>query len=547
MIAAINVDNKKWVELTEGFEIYHEAWNELAQSFLIPEVVALLAKLHRQFEPERQTLLRSRHFRQQKYNEGEVPQYNPQSTAATSEWKINPLPQELLQRRVEITGPINSAKMVIQMLSRNPEGNRADCAMLDFEDSMKPSWQNVMTGMKNLIGACAYTLVHVEGEKIYKLDPNDMPILMVRVRGLHLDESNITVDGRPLSAGLLDFVLSFYYTARTLINQGKTPKYYVPKTEDYREARWWNDLFTLMEKELRIPIGTMKATFLIETLPAAFQMEEILYEIRDHAAGLNVGRWDKIFSDIKILRNHLNRVLADRSHINLERPWMLNYAKRLIKICHIHGAMAIGGMSAFTPGKTPEKRAEQTAKVLEDKRLEALMGHDGCWVSHPYFIGYAMSAFTRENQLDVTLTEFPKFPNIMPEETGPKTIKGLRKNVSVGIAYMQGWNNGIGCVSWDDLMEDLATLEISRVQVWQWLHHYVSLDDGTEVNRELVKRVFKEEYEMIIGEFTSTSKQIPDDEFRHILNQFSKARHDAERIFTSEDFQDFLTLQSELA
>jgi len=538
---------EKWIELNGAFKIFQRAWNEVAGKFLTPETIKLLTRMHREFEPRRQTLLQNRRALQQKYNGGAVPKYNPQTVAATADWKINPIPKDLLRRRVEITGPVNSTKMVIQMLSRNPDGHRADSAMLDFEDSMKPTWNNVMAGLENLVGASEGNLSHEENGKTYSLDPNDMPILMVRVRGLHLDECNITLDGCPISAGLFDFVLTSYFSARTLIDHEKTPKYYVPKTEDPMEARWWNDVFTAMEAELEIPIGAVKATFLIETLPAAFQMEEILYEIRNHAAGLNVGRWDKIFSDIKILRNHPDRILADRSHINLERPWMMNYAKRLIKICHAHGAMAIGGMSAFTPGKTPEQRADQTAKVVSDKKLEAAMGHDGCWVSHPYFIGHALSAFTKENQLGVLLPEFPKFPDLLPEAAGPKTLDGLRKNIRVGIAYLQGWNNGIGCVSWDGLMEDLATLEISRVQVWQWLHHDISLDDGIEVTRKLVKQIFKDEYERIIAEFTSSSRSITDVSFRHMLDEFAKARRDAEEIFTSEDFRDYLFLQSELA
>ena len=355
--------------------------------------------------------------------------------------------------------------MVINMLSRNESGSRADCAMLDFEDSMNPTWDNVMNGFKNLSEACDGTLQYIKKnksgsiEKIYKLNPNDMPVIMVRCRGLHLNESNITVDGEPISGGMLDLAASFYHTAKKLIAQGKTPKYYVPKCEHYLEARWWNKLFSALEDALKVERGTLKATFLIETLPAAYQMEEILYEFREHAAGLNGGRWDKIFSDIKVLKYHPDRIMADRGTIDMKKHWMDNYVKRIIKVCHSHGAFAMGGMSAFTPGKDAETRKEQTDKVIADKSYEAFIGHDGCWVSHPYFIEYAMKSFSKKNQLDVMLDEFDKYPDLAPQGGTPRTIAGLRTNIRVGIAYMQGWNEGNGCVSWDNLMEDLAHLK----------------------------------------------------------------------------------------
>lgn len=513
--------------------------------FLFPsELKNLLIDLHRVFEPERQELLAARRNRQISYNNGGLPTYHDQnSTAASGSWRIAPLPSDLLKRRVEITGPVHSKKMVINMLSRNADGMRANTAMLDFEDSMKPTWPNVLSGFSNLIGAVKGTLTYddTETRKSYRLDPSDMPLIMTRVRGLHLYESNVTVDGAPVAAGLFDFAVSFYHTARLLTEQGKTPKFYIPKTEHYLEARWWNNLFCAMESSLGIPTGTMKATFLIETLPAAFQMEEILYEIRDHAAGLNVGRWDKIFSDIKILRNHTDRVLADRGWIHLERPWMLNYAKRLIKICHRRGAMAIGGMAAFTPGKTPERRAEQTAKVAEDKQFEASIGHDGCWVSHPYFISTAMQAFAKDNQLDQTLDSFDPYPDLLPTNEGPKTLAGLRKNIRVGIAYMHGWNTGLGCVAWDDLMEDLATLEISRTQTWQWLSHQIQLDDGVNVTPELVGQIFTEELKKIIDEIEPHNPNS-----QKLIAEFEQAGKDAADIFTESKFREFLTTFSEI-
>jgi malate synthase len=516
-------------------EVREEARTERAARVLDAEALELVARLHVQLAPERRELLAAREVRQHEYDAGAVPEYLPPSDVS-GDWRVAPLPADLLTRRVEITGPVSDPKMVINMLSRTESGDRADAAMLDFEDSMKPSWENVVAGIENLTlavdGTLSFSKPGRPGEpaKEYRLDPDDMPLLMVRVRGLHLEESNVLVDGEPVSAGLFDLTLAAWHTARRLMQQGKTPKYYVPKCEHRLEARWWNRLFSLLEEELSIPAGTMKATFLIETLPAAFQMEEILWEIRERAAGLNVGRWDKIFSDIKVLREHSDRVLADRGTISLNRPWMRDYALRLVKICHRHGAFAMGGMSAFTPGNTPELRAEQTRKVVEDKAFENSIGHDGCWVSHPYFIGPAMSAFPRSNQLDVA-PDIDDRPDLLPRPDGARTLEGLRKNVRVGIAYLHGWYRDIGCVAWDDLMEDLATLEISRAQVWQWLRHETRLEDGSIVTHALVSRVFAEEGARIERE----------------IGDVRAAREDAEWIFTERRFRPFLTCRSDLA
>src|SRR5688572_3300228 len=375
---AIEVDSAAQVSLDRA---------ERAPRVLPPSALRMVADLHRELEPLRRELLAARRRRQEAYDGGELPTYLP-SGEASCNWTIAPLPADLLRRRVEITGPISDPKMVINMLSRTPSGDRADAAMLDFEDSMKPSWENVVRGIENLRGAVDGTLSFTkpgrgaEPAREYRIDPDDMPLLMVRIRGLHLDEANVMVDVAPVSAGLFDLTLSAWHTAARLIDQGKTPKFYVPKCEHHLEARWWNRLFSLVEEGLSLPRGSLRATFLIETLPAAFQIEEILWELRERAAGLNVGRWDKIFSDIKVLREHPDRVLADRGSISLNRPWMKSYAMRLVRICHKHGAFGMGGMSAFTPGSTAALRQEQTKKVVEDKAFEASIGHDGCWVSH---------------------------------------------------------------------------------------------------------------------------------------------------------------------
>ena len=540
--------------IAEGVIINTVAWTAQAQRVLTPEAISLLARLHRALAPRRRELLDARQTRQAAFDRGELPDYldKGEHPDAHDGWQVAPLPLDVMKRRVEITGPVTDPKMVINMLSRTADGHRADAAMLDFEDAMKPSWNNVMQGVENLIGAAKGTLRFVKPataetlEKVYALNPDDMPLLMARVRGLHLDESNLLVDGTPVSGGMMDYVLSTFHTARILMAQGKTPKYYVPKVEHYLEARWWNDLCTMVEEALDVAVGSFKATFLIETLPAAFQMEEILYELRQHAAGLNGGRWDKIFSDIKVLRAHADRVLADRNTIGMNRPWMSDYVKHLIWVCHKHGAFGMGGMAPQTPGRTKEMRQKQVQKVVEDKIFEAGIGHDGCWVSHPYFIGPAMQPFTRDNQLDV-MPDIGERPDLLPKATGPRTIDGVRVNVRVAMGYVQGWNLDIGCVAWDDRMEDLATLEISRAQLWQWLHHRVVLDDGTPVTPDLVNRVFSEELEKILEEVHTMMKGKPEEAIAKQVARFRQARIDAEAIFVADQFRPFLSLSSDPA
>jgi len=534
--------------IAPGVRISEKAWwNSETQEIFCPEVIKLLTHLHRKFNSTRIELLENRKTQAELWNQGQLPSYLPSdSIAASGEWKVCSIPEDYRVRRVEITGPVNDPKMVINMLSRNSEGFRADTAMLDFEDSMKPSFPNVINGFKNVIAAAAGHLRYVKPakgdtpEKVYALNPKDMAGLMVRVRGLHLEETNLEIDGTPIHGGMLDLAVCFFHTAKTLVEQGKTPKYYIPKCEHYLEARWWNEIFSEIETTLGFNIPTLRATFLIETLPAAFQIEEILYEAREHIIGLNVGRWDKIFSDIKVLGQHPDRISADRATINMNKFWMDNYAKRLIKICHKRGAYAIGGMSSFTPGKEESVRNAQTEKVIADKTNEFKIGHDGCWVSHPYFIGHAMSAFTKENQLDRTLDDVDKYPDLIMDGKGPQTIEGLRTNLRVGIAYMQGWNNDLGCVSWDNLMEDLATLEISRAQTWQWLHHGITLESGETVTKELITTIFDEELNTIKEELTQN--QVPSE----IIEEFTTAKNNAQELFLRKDLADFITTKSDL-
>jgi len=500
-------------------------------SLFPPELENLLISLHGELNEERLLLLAERRERQHAYDLGVTPKFEYDHIARLIDWVVEPIPADLMDRRVEITGPISVAKMVIQMLNPNSEGERACTAMLDFEDSMAPTWENVIAGLQNIRGVASKNLeVHQDG-KSYRLNADNMAHPMVRVRGLHMEETHVRVGGEAISAGLFDLTCTVFHTARVFLKDGKTPKFYVPKCEHYREARWWNRLFRALEDHLGLKRSSLRVTFLIETLPASFQMEEILYEIRERACGLNGGRWDKIFSDIKTLRMHPDRVLADRSYIDMTRPWMANYAKLLVRICHRHRAFAMGGMAAFTPGKDEDTRKIQMEKVVADKKREAQIGHDGCWVSHPYFIKVAKSQFPTPNQLSVLPRDLDPEPDLLPEAEGPKTLQGLRQNIRVGIAYQEGWDRGLGCIAFENLMEDLATLEISRAQVWQWLHHRVVLDDGTPVTPQLVHRLFDEECDRILmDQGVSTSEQ---------RQSFEKAKHKIRRVFLKENLTDF--------
>ncbi len=533
--------------LASGVSIPPRAWTPEAQQVLLPGAVQLLAGLHRALERDRQSLLAARREWQARIDSGGLPDFlDRTSPAARGSWTVAPIPPDLLTRRVEITGPANSAKMVINMLSRNADGVRADTAMLDLEDAMKPEWGNLMAAVLNVRDAAAGTLSHVErgpdGEKTYRLNPKDRAVIIVRPRGLHLGEVNLSVDGAPVSGALFDLALTAWHGAPALVAQGLTPAFYIPKVEHHEEARWWSRALALLEDALGLNTGTLKATFLIETLPAAFEMEEILFAAREHAVGLNVGRWDKIFSDIKTLKRHSARILADRARIGMDQPWMANYAYRCVQISHARGAFGIGGMAAFTPGKSAELRAQQTAKVLEDKRLEATRGHDGCWVSHPYFIGPALSAFTQPHQLQVRHAGRDKFPDLLPMGGTPRTLAGLRTNVRVGIGYLNGWSRGTGCVAWDNLMEDLATLEISRAQTWQWLHYGIRLDDGAQVTEALLRQTFSEELERIQGEVRDGLHGPPEPSLEE---SFHQAAQEAQAIFTRPELSEFLTLESE--
>jgi malate synthase len=530
--------------LNEAVQISTGAISDRSLKLLDPSFLKLLTTLHRKLDNRRNQLLAVRSRRQESYDQGGIPRTEILNEKSSGEWSIAPIPEDLKIRRVEITGPVNDTKKVINMFTRNSDGMRADMAMLDFEDSMKPNWSNIIDGVYNVIGAStgelSYTQENEKESRVYKLDPFDMAGMMVRVRGLHLIEANIKVDNEFVAAGLFDLALCFYHTAHHLIAAGKTPKYYVPKIEYPMEAWWWNDLFVLLQAELGYKKGTLRATFLIETLPAAFNMEEILYEVRDHAVGMNVGRWDKIFSDIKTLKNHPSRICADRSEITMKKFWMENYAKKLVNVCHRRGAFAIGGMSAFTPGRDQDTRDQQTKKVMEDKRREFELGHDGCWVSHPYFIGPAMKCFSKPSQLQFIDNTFPAHPNLLMEGEGPRTIRGLQTNIQVAIAYLVGLEKGLGCVAHNNLMEDLATLEISRAQVWQWKHYKVKLEEGMIVDNSLIRNLFQKEQEPFLLDILN-NQTLSEKEKIQEIHILKKATTDGSNLFTANTLEPFLT------
>jgi malate synthase A len=535
-----------YLSLNDSVQISELALDQRSKKLLDPDFLSLLTSLHRKMEIRRNQLLAVRHRRQEHYDQGSLPRteiFNENSKLPN--WKVAAIPSDLQTRRVEITGPVNDTKMVINMLSRNSEGERADMAMLDFEDSMMATWENVIDGVYNVIGASKGELSYQKDSesKIYKLNRNDMAGVMVRVRGLHLQEANIKVDGQFVSAGLFDLAICFYHTVAHHIREKKTPKYYIPKIEYAMEARYWNDLFCFLQEELGYPRSTLRVTFLIETLPAALNIEEILYEVREHAVGMNVGRWDKIFSDIKTLKNHPSRISADRSEITMKKFWMENYAKKLVNVCHRHGAFAIGGMSAFTPGKDPVTRNNQTMKVIEDKSNEFKLGHDGCWVSHPYFIGAAMKCFPEKNQLNFIDQNFPDHPDLIMEGSGPRTLQGLKTNVQVAIAYLMGMEKGLGCVAHNNLMEDLATLEISRAQVWQWKHYKVTLEDGSVVDDALIKKLFLQEQQSFL-ETILNNHTLNENEKISEIGLLKKAVQKGETLFTATTLEPFLTTSS---
>jgi malate synthase len=462
---------------------------------LTPEALEFVAAIARRFEAQRQGLLQARAVRQAAWDAGGLPDFLPETKAIREgDWKVAPIPADLLDRRVEITGPA-SRKMVINALNSG-----ASVFMADFEDALSPTWPNVVEGQINLmdywLGQIGYT--EEDTGKRYAIGPKPA-ILMVRPRGWHLSEDHIAVDGSKVAGAFVDFGLYFFHNAQAMLGRGTGPYFYLPKTESHLESRLWNEVFLFAQERLGIPAGTIKATVLIETLPAVFEMNEILYELRDHIAGLNCGRWDYIFSYIKTLRAKPEYVLPDRGQVVMSKAFLKAYAELLIQTCHKRGAFAMGGMAAFIPNRRdPEVTEKALAAVREDKLREVQYGHDGTWVAHPDLVPTALEVFNqhmpRKNQLD-RLREDVNVgqKELLQPHEGTRSEEGLRVNIRVGVQYIEAWLRGNGAVPLYNLMEDAATAEISRTQIWQWLHYGATLVDGRRVTAELVEECLADE------------------------------------------------------
>jgi malate synthase len=506
-----------------------------ADEVLTPPALAFLADLHRRFEPARQDLLARRRERQARFDAGERPDFLPETQAIRDgDWQIAPIPADLLDRRVEITGPVDR-KMIINGLNSG-----AKVFMADFEDASSPTWPNMIEGQINLkdywSGAIGFT--DPASAKVYAVCASPAA-LMVRPRGWHLHEAHLRVDGKPISASLFDFGLYAFHNAGTIAARGRTPAFYLPKLESHREARLWNDVFARAEEQLGLPPGTLKATILIETLPAAFEMDEILYEMRDRILGLNCGRWDYIFSYIKRLRTHKACLTPDRAAMVMGSNFLAAYSLLLIRTCHRRGAFAMGGMAAQVPIKgDPAANAAAFEKVRLDKQREAADGHDGTWVAHPDLVPVALEVFDRlmpsQNQLNRLRDDIDIIADDMLQvHPGRRTEAGLRENIRVGIQYIEAWLRGRGCVPLYNLMEDAATAEICRAQIWQWLHHAAALSDGRKVTPELFREIVADEMKRVreaIGP-----------------NNYDRGRFaEAMKLFTemslSDEFVEFLTL-----
>ena len=504
-------------------------------TILTPEAMALVAKLHRAFEPRRQQLLAARAERAKRLDAGERPDFLAETKhIREGDWKVAPLPKALECRRVEITGPVE-AKMVI-----NAFNSGADSYMTDFEDSNSPSWENQIQGQINLGRAIRRTLTLEQNGKSYKLN-DKIATLQVRPRGWHLDEKHVLIDGQRVHGGIFDFALFMFHNAKEQIARGAGPFFYLPKMESHLEARLWNDVFVMTQNELGLPQGTIKATVLIETIVAAFEMEEILYELREHSAGLNAGRWDYIFSCIKKFKKNKDFCLAQRSAITMEVPFMRGYALALVQACHKRGAPAMGGMSALIPIKNdPVANEKALAGIRHDKTRDANDGFDGGWVAHPGLVAIAAEEFQKVLGDKPNQWEKQVEGKFGPEQwldfrpTTPITEAGLRNNINVGIHYLGSWLAGNGCVPIHNLMEDAATAEISRSQVWQWVVSPKGiLDDGRKVTEEMVRPMIAEELAKVKATVSAQGEDTA---------SYDQAAVIFDKMSLTPDYPEFLTL-----
>lgn len=505
------------------------------QQILTEEAVNFLSELVVKFTPRRDHLLAERKRVQQQIDAGKLPDFISETDSIKkTDWKIRGIPADLQNRRVEITGPVDR-KMVINALNAN-----VNVFMADFEDSLAPSWDKVIAGQINLRDAINGTISYTsEAGKIYQLKP-DPAVLICRVRGLHLPEKHVTWRDEPIPGSLFDFALYFFHNVDALLAKGSGPYFYLPKTQSYQEAAWWSDVFSYAEDRFDLPRGTIKATLLIETLPAVFQMDEILWHLRDHIVGLNCGRWDYIFSYIKTLKNHPDRVLPDRQSVTMDQGFLNAYSTLLIKTCHRRGAFAMGGMAAFIPDKDAERNQWVLDKVQADKQREAANGHDGTWIAHPGLADTVMTIFNevlgdRPNQLHVLREQDTPVTaeQLLAPCAGERTETGMRANIRVAVQYIEAWISGNGCVPIYGLMEDAATAEISRTSIWQWIRHGKTLQSGEGVTEALFRKMLREEMQVIRQELGDT---------RFNGGRFAEAAALMERITTQPELVEFLTL-----
>lgn len=509
----------------------------LTREILTPAALDFVAMLAAQFSGRRDALLAARRERQARFDGGENPDFLAETAHIREDpsWRVAPPPDDLADRRVEITGPTDR-KMVINALNSG-----AYCFMADFEDSNAPTWENMIDGQANLRDAIRRKIRFTSDEgKRYSLN-NQTATLIVRPRGWHLDERYVLQDEKPIPAALFDFGLYFFHNAKELLARGSGPYFYLPKLQSHLEARLWNDVFVAAQDALGVPQGSIRATVLIETLPAAFEAEEILYELRDHSAGLNCGRWDYLFSYLKTLKTRSDVILPDRAQVTMTVPFMRAYVLHVIRVCHKRGAHAMGGMSAFIPIRSdPEANAKAMEQVAADKQREASDGHDGTWVAHPGLVQVALEAFNKympgPNQIDRQRDDAPPTAaELLAPCSGSITWAGLVANIKVGVQYIEAWLRGTGCVPLYNLMEDAATAEICRTQVWQWLFHGATMEDGRAVTREIFDTAFEQAMDEISSEVGVE---------RLNGGKFQRATELFRQLATQDTFEEFLTLRA---
>ncbi len=529
-------DREKTTEAQEGKLEVTGTLSPEHQAVFPVEAQNFLSTLCAKFAGRIDSLLAAREEKQAAIDAGELPDFL-QDTQDIREgsWKILGIPQDLQDRRVEITGPTDR-KMVINALNANVK-----VFMADFEDSMSPAWDKVLDGQINLRDAVNGDISYTNpvNGKQYQLD-NDPAVLICRVRGLHLKEKHVTFNDQIIPGALFDFALYFYNNYRALLKKGSGPYFYIPKLQSYKEAQWWSEVFHFTEDYFGLDTGTIKATVLIETLPAVFEMDEILFSLKEHIVGLNCGRWDYIFSYIKTLKKHPDRVLPDRQVVTMDKPFLNAYSRLLIRTCHKRGAFAMGGMAAFIPAKDPQENQKVLDKIQNDKALEANNGHDGTWVAHPGLANTAMEVFgsvlgQRSNQLDVSREEDAPITakDLLEPCEGERTEQGMRHNIRVALQYIEAWISGNGCVPIYGLMEDAATAEISRASIWQWIQHGKALDNGQVVTNELFEQYLAEEINVVKAEVG---------EERYNLGRFEEAAELMARLTTSKQLTNFLTV-----